>query len=137
MGRTYFISPIDTQVIADNFDTLLPMIEESKKHDDESVFAFFWEWFNCGRKRRPRWGNVLDVYSGKRSGLLKNSTECDEEIYRAAKKLEGVSTGWDEPTSSEFCSEANNIKQKKQFMTGVPDAYISPKGMGNYYDLLY
>ena len=105
MGRTYFISPDETQDIIDNFDTLYPVLEEQKKSTEEKVFAFFWTWKNQGSKRRPRWCKVLKTYEGKRSSLPKNSTVCERKVYDMAKKAEGrVYTGWNEPTISEFNS---------------------------------
>ena len=105
MGRTYFISPDETQDIIDNFDTLYPVLEEQKQSTEENVFAFFWTWKNQGSKRRPRWCKVLKTYEGKRSSLPKNSTVCEKKVYDMAKKAEGrVYTGWNEPTISEFNS---------------------------------
>ena len=114
MGRTYFISPKDTQVIIDNFSTLYPSLKDSKAKADENVYAFYWEWFNCGSKRRQRWSKRLSVYTGKRTNLPKNSTECDIYVYQAAKMAEGrIYSGWDEPTISEFMNQANMIKKQK------------------------
>ncbi len=103
MGRTYFISPDETQSIIDNFDTLFPILEEHKKSEEEVVCAFYWIWKNQGSNRRPRWCKVLKTYEGKKSCLPKNSTVCERNVYEVAKKAEGrIYTGWNEPSMSEF-----------------------------------
>ena len=107
MGRTYFISPDETQDIIGNFDTIYPVLEEQDKKANQNVYAFYWMWENQGSKRRPHWGKVLKTYEGKRSCLPKNSTICDRKTCDSAKKAEGrIYTGWSEPDISEFKSDS-------------------------------
>lgn len=106
MGVTYFISPKDTQSIINNFDELYASIEKKKSIADEDVHAFFWKWCNYGSNRHPRWGKKLDVYTGKRSKLPKNSTICAKKTYEAALKHRGrIYIGYDEPSISDFTEE--------------------------------
>lgn len=103
MGRTYFISPEETQEIIENFSTLYIKLDKKKRCDEEVIYAFYWEWKNIRSKRNPQWSKVLKTYYGVRASLPKNSTECDLNTYLAAKNAEGrVYSGWSKPLISDF-----------------------------------
>lgn len=92
IGRTYFISPDETQDIIDNFDKLYPVLEEQKKSAEENMYAFYWTWKNQGSKRRPRWVKVLNTYEGKRAYQPRTLQYVKEMFMKWLRKQKVVST---------------------------------------------
>ena len=100
MGRTFFISKDELEIITKNFNSLNP---------SRIVYAYYWIW----EKVSGKWCKILKSFCGKKTELPQNSTICDEFTYKVVVKREGTTYhGWEEPQDSDFKEDADKLRLK-------------------------
>jgi hypothetical protein len=108
MGRTFFFTDSDIQLMIEKWDKLAEkkaaiMAEETRKRET-IIWGFYYSWDHdySGYRGKKRNFKVLGWYEGSEASKPANFTSCTKEFYDAHKGVKRTYTGWDEPRISDF-----------------------------------
>jgi hypothetical protein len=113
MGRTFFLSEEEVDVLAENYvaitkkmaDDILRKENEERRKRETVVMGFYYTWESDygGRYGRKQNYKVLHSYEGNELHMPDDFTPCDAETFEKVKAKEGKRYyGWDEPKIQEF-----------------------------------